>query len=52
MLDKVFDFLADMIAPPAPSLESSAPGDALRAVCAIDLSELESVEPQRGSGRD
>jgi N-terminal domain of anti-restriction factor ArdC len=35
-----------------PSLESSAIAEALRAICDLDLSELESVEPPRGFGRD
>ncbi len=35
-----------------PSLADSATADALRAICGIDLSELESVEPPRGFGRD
>jgi hypothetical protein len=33
-------------------LEGSATAEALRAVCDLDLSELESVEPPRGFGRD
>jgi hypothetical protein len=35
-----------------PTLEGSATAEALRAVCDLDLSELESVEPPRGFGRD
>jgi hypothetical protein len=35
-----------------PSLEASATVDALRAICELDLSKLDSVEPQRGFGRD
>jgi hypothetical protein len=35
-----------------PSLADSATADALRAICELDLSELESVEPPRGFGRD
>ena len=35
-----------------PGLEESAMAQALRAVCEIDLSELESVEPPKGFGRD
>ena len=35
-----------------PSLEGSATADALRSICDLDLSELESVEPPRGFGRD
>jgi hypothetical protein len=34
------------------SLQASATAEALRAVCEIDLAELESVEPPRGFGRD
>jgi hypothetical protein len=34
-----------------PSLEASATVDALRAICELDLSKLDSVEPPRG-GRD
>src|SRR5262249_42154708 len=35
-----------------PSLEASATVDALRAICELDLSKLDSVEPPRGFGRD
>jgi hypothetical protein len=35
-----------------PSLESGATAEALRAICDLDLSELESMEPPRGFGRD
>ena len=35
-----------------PSLAESATADALRAICAVDLSDLESAEPPRGFGRD
>jgi hypothetical protein len=35
-----------------PSLENSATAEALRAICDLDLSDLESVEPPRGFGRD
>ena len=35
-----------------PSLEESAVAERLRAITEIDLSELESVEPPRGFGRD
>jgi len=35
-----------------PSLENSATAEALRAICDLDLSELESVEPPRGFRRD
>lgn len=34
------------------SLTGSATADALRLVCDLDLSELESIEPPRGFGRD
>jgi len=34
------------------NLAESAAAGALRAVCDLDLSELESVEPPRGFGRD
>ncbi len=34
------------------NLAESATAEALRAVCDLDLSELESVEPPRGFGRD
>jgi hypothetical protein len=34
------------------SLQESATAEALRAITEIDLSELESVEPPRGYGRD
>src|SRR5271166_3162424 len=35
-----------------PSLADSATADALRTICALDLSELEGIEPPRGFGRD
>ena len=35
-----------------PSLADSATADALRAVCELDLSELDAVEPPKGFGRD
>ena len=35
-----------------PNLEASATAEALRAICDLDLSDLESVEPPRGFGRD
>ena len=35
-----------------PTLAESATAQALEAVCALDVSELESVEPPRGYGRD
>ena len=34
------------------SLEESALAHKLQAICALDLAELESVEPPRGFGRD
>ena len=34
------------------NLVESATAEALRAVCEIDLSDLDSVEPPRGFGRD
>lgn len=34
------------------NLRESALGEALRAVCEINLSELEAAEPPRGYGRD
>jgi hypothetical protein len=34
------------------NLAESSTGEALRAICEIDLSELENVEPPRGFGRD
>jgi hypothetical protein len=34
------------------SLREGATAEALQAVCAVDLSELEAVEPPRGFGRD
>ena len=35
-----------------PNLEASATAEALRAICDLDLSCIESVEPPRGFGRD
>lgn len=35
-----------------PSLADGATAEALQAICALDLSELEGVEPPRGFGRD
>src|SRR5271157_492204 len=35
-----------------PSLVDSATADALRAICDLDLSELQGIEPPRGFGRD
>jgi len=35
-----------------PSLADSATADALRAICDLDLSELQGIEPPRGFGRD
>jgi hypothetical protein len=34
------------------SLQGSATAEALRAICDLDLSEIEAVEPPRGFGRD
>jgi hypothetical protein len=34
------------------SLEDSATAEALRAICELDLSELQAIEPPRGFGRD
>jgi hypothetical protein len=34
------------------NLAESATADALRTICDLDLSELESVDPPRGFGRD
>ena len=34
------------------SLADSATADALRAICDLDLSELQGIEPPRGFGRD
>jgi hypothetical protein len=34
------------------NLEESATAEALRTICDLDLSDLESVEPPRGFGRD
>jgi hypothetical protein len=36
----------------AASLAGSATADALRAICDLDLSELENAEPPRGFGQD
>jgi hypothetical protein len=35
-----------------PSLQAKATVDALRAICELDLSKLDSLEPLRGFGRD
>ncbi len=35
-----------------PGFADGTAADALRAICALDLSDLESVEPPRGFGRD
>ena len=35
-----------------PSLADSTTADSLRAICGFDFSELESLEPPRGFGRD
>jgi hypothetical protein len=34
------------------NLEASATAEALRAICDLDLSYIEGVEPPRGFGRD
>jgi hypothetical protein len=34
------------------NLEASATAEALRAICDLDLSDIEGVEPPRGFGRD
>ena len=34
------------------NLEANATAEALRAICDLDLSDLESVDPPRGFGRD
>jgi len=34
------------------NLSASALGEALDAICALDLSELQGIEPPRGFGRD
>ena len=34
------------------NLAESAAAEALRSICNLDLSELESIEPPRGFGRD
>ena len=34
------------------NLQASATADALRAICEADLSEIESLQPPRGFGRD
>jgi len=33
-------------------LQDSTTGDALQAICDLDLTELQAVEPPRGFGRD
>ena len=35
-----------------PSLQDGATAEALQAICELDLSELQAVEPPRGFGRD
>jgi hypothetical protein len=35
-----------------PNLEGSATAEALRSICDLDLSDLNSIEPPRGFGRD
>jgi hypothetical protein len=34
------------------SLQDSAIAEALRAICDLDLTELQAIEPPRGFGRD
>lgn len=34
------------------TLQDSATAEALRAICELDLAELQSIEPPRGFGRD
>jgi hypothetical protein len=34
------------------SLRDSSTGDALRAICDLDLADLQAIEPPRGFGRD
>jgi hypothetical protein len=34
------------------NLQDSATAEALRAICDLDLSELQAIEPSRGFGRD
>ncbi len=34
------------------SLQDSATAEALRAICELDLTELQAIEPPRGFGRD
>jgi hypothetical protein len=43
---------AAWLANPPVSLEDSATAEALRAICELDLSELQAIEPPRGFGRD
>ena len=35
-----------------PSLQEGATAEALQAICELDLSEIQAVEPPRGFGRD
>jgi len=45
------DYLAWLDALPQ-NMEDSATAEALRAICDLDLSELQSIVPPRGFGRD
>jgi hypothetical protein len=45
------DYRTWLNAPPQ-NLEASATAEALRAICDLDRSDIESVEPLRGFGRD
>lgn len=51
LLEMQGDYQAWLDAMPE-NLAHSATADALRAICDIDLSELASVQPPRGFGRD
>ena len=51
LLDLQGDYQAWLDNLPA-SLQESATAHKLEAICALDLAELESVEPPRGFGRD
>ena len=47
----------EALVPPAPSaspdsLQDSATAEALRAICELDLTELQAIVPPRGFGRD
>ena len=51
LLELQIDYQAWLDALPE-NLAVSATADALREICGLDLSELTSVEPPRGFGRD